>query len=156
MSKALKSGFCTLAFPTSWRHQPSLCLFNFMLCSIVSIENIVHSPLLSFILTLKSVISPSGFGGSLPVGPCLHALICLRRPITPAGERVTPSDLWEYRYTHQFKALCCLCACTLDGIYTESIIYQAFDGPYAGEFICGCASFKCGFLSTYTLLFNGD
>jgi len=78
----------------------------------------------------------------------LQLLCSLRRPVLRSGQRVTPTDLWGHRMTHQFKAPCCLCAST-EGYYTECFIYPAEDGPYAGEHVAGCASGRCGYLSMY-------
>ena len=152
MSKALKYGSRTPTFLTSWRHPRYVC------STLRSLAR-SHRSGTSFTPYYYPPLRPRSprSQGLVLVGRCQWDLaLCtyLSRPVTPSGERVTPPDLWEYRYTNQFKAPCCLCACTLGGTYTESVIYQALDGPYTGEFICGCASFRCGFLSTYTLLFQ--
>lgn len=71
-----------------------------------------------------------------------------RRPVTEDGERVTPSDLEDYRITHKFKAPSCLCGCKANNAsYTESAIYIDRDGPYPGEYVAGCASDSCDYLS---------
>jgi hypothetical protein len=71
-----------------------------------------------------------------------------RRPVTEDGQRVTPSDLADYRITHQFRAPSCLCGCkTNNASYAETAIYIAKDGPYSGEYVVGCASDSCGYLS---------
>jgi hypothetical protein len=70
------------------------------------------------------------------------------RPVTEEGERVTPSDLLDYRNTHRFRTPSCFCGCkTGYATYTESAIYIARDGPYAGEYVTGCVSDSCGYLS---------
>ena len=62
------------------------------------------------------------------------------RPVTEAGSRVPPSDLLDYRAHHHFWAPYCLCT-------AESIMYVAVRGPYAGEYVAGCATDTCGYLS---------
>jgi len=79
-------------------------------------------------------------------------MIC--RPVSQAGLRVTPTDLSEYRRMHSFRAPCCLCACTGDtdaNAYCESAIYIAIRGPYSGEYVAGCASDACSYLSKLVL-----
>ena len=76
----------------------------------------------------------------------LTYLIC--RPITQTGQRVSPSDMQAYRVGHEFKAPCCLGANdTVEDYYTESAIYLAPNGIYAGEYVAGCAGARCGYLS---------
>jgi hypothetical protein len=70
-----------------------------------------------------------------------------RRPVTEAGERVTPSDLTAYRISHDFIGPCCLCAHDADmPQYVESSIYMAFDGPFFGEYVASCATNRCSYL----------
>lgn len=74
--------------------------------------------------------------------------VCACRPVTEEGERVTPSDLLEYRNTHQFRTPSCFCGCKNNhATYTESAIYIAGDGPYPGEYVVSCVSGSCGYLS---------
>jgi hypothetical protein len=66
------------------------------------------------------------------------------------GRRVSPSDLLDYRRDHDFRAPCCLCASNARGFsVTESAIYVALGGPYEGDYIAGCATDYCGYLSTF-------
>jgi hypothetical protein len=72
------------------------------------------------------------------------------RPVTQAGRRVSPSDLLDYQVNHDFRAPCCLCASNggANGIgFTESSIHLAESGPYRGEYVAGCLSDSCGYLS---------
>ena len=72
--------------------------------------------------------------------PCTSA-----RPINDEGERVTPSDLIEYRRSHDFKGPCCLCA-SLDAdlaSYTESSIFLATCRPSSGKYVAACATGQC-------------
>jgi hypothetical protein len=74
--------------------------------------------------------------------PCIHVYY---RPVTDAGERVTPSNLVEYRREHDFKGPCCLCA-SLDpneNAYTEASIFLAKSGPSAGKYVAACATGLC-------------
>ncbi len=74
------------------------------------------------------------------------------RPIDGGGERVKPGVLAAYRDIYNFRAPCCLCA-VANGGYSESAIYIALDGQYAGEYVAGCAKAECGYSSNQTLLF---
>lgn len=76
----------------------------------------------------------------------VYTEICLRRPVSNIGVRVPPTDLFDYRSTHDFKTPCCLCACKAYGSYTETAIFRALDGPYAGEYVASCASGSCGYM----------
>jgi hypothetical protein len=66
--------------------------------------------------------------------------------VTETGERVFPSDLLEYRRTHEFRGPCCLCA-SLDSsdasVYTEASIFVAIVGPYTGRYVAACATDQC-------------
>ena len=67
------------------------------------------------------------------------------RPVTEAGERVTPSNLIEYRRSYEFKGPSCLCA-SLDAdenAYTEASIFVATSGPDAGKYVAACATGLC-------------
>jgi hypothetical protein len=89
-----------------------------------------------------------GFGRTVPVAIylCELLLMCIcARPVTDAGERVTPSKLLEHRRSHDFKAPCCLCA-SLDpneNAYTEASIFLATLGPFAGQYVAACATGLC-------------
>jgi hypothetical protein len=76
-----------------------------------------------------------------------------QRPVSRTGARVTPTDLVEHRRAHDFKAPCCLCACS-SIVYTESAIYIAVKGQYSGEYVAGCASDSCGYLSESAFFFD--
>jgi hypothetical protein len=69
------------------------------------------------------------------------------RPVTETGERVPPSDLLEYRRTHDFRGPCCLCASldssTLSTAYTEASIFVAIVGPCIGKYVAACATGQC-------------
>jgi hypothetical protein len=71
------------------------------------------------------------------------------RPINEAGERVTPSDLHEYRASHEFQGPCCLCASELsqglnaETAYTEASIFVPAEGKFAGEYVAACAQGDC-------------
>ena len=75
-------------------------------------------------------------------------IIDFLRPVTEKGSRVPPSDLLDHRVHYNFCAPCCLCIPNADGCgFTETAIYVALSGPYAGEYVAGCASDTCGYLS---------
>jgi hypothetical protein len=76
------------------------------------------------------------------------------RPVTSAGHRVTPTELWAHRRTHDFRTPCCLCAHETGGVYTECDISQALDGEYYGEYVARCTYGRCGYLSTWALYFH--
>src|SRR5277367_2089972 len=64
------------------------------------------------------------------------------------GERVPPSDFPEYRRTHNFRAPCCLCGhIAQDGEYSEAALYIARDPEFLGEYVAGCSTQTCGYLS---------
>jgi hypothetical protein len=66
--------------------------------------------------------------------------------------RVFPSDLLHHRVAYDFRAPYCLCACNFGSVtFTESIIYVAVQGDYAGEYVAGCATNSCGYLSRFFL-----
>lgn len=74
----------------------------------------------------------------------------VQRPANERGERITPTMLLDYRTDYEFKAPCCLCACNSFGIgYTECAIYIPLHGNYSGEYVAGCATGICGYLSEY-------
>lgn len=73
------------------------------------------------------------------------------RPATQTGAPVTPSDFLSYHAVPDFKAPCCLCA-IVRGDYTESAMYLAPHGPYAGEYVAGCASEHCGYIGKFNLI----
>lgn len=76
----------------------------------------------------------------------------MNRPENERGERVTPSDLLEYRHLHDFLGPCCLCASLQDGspetAYTEASIFRESIGRFAGEYIAACAQVDsgCGYM----------
>lgn len=71
------------------------------------------------------------------------------RPIGTDGLLITPAALWLYRENHVFKTPCCLCAFTDASVnhYAESAIYMATLPPFSGQYVFGCASGRCGYLS---------
>jgi hypothetical protein len=73
----------------------------------------------------------------------------MERPVTQSGTRVAPSDFSSYRDKYDFRAPCCLCVvgATDDNSYTECAIYMATRGPHFGEYVAGCASGCCAYLS---------
>jgi hypothetical protein len=79
---------------------------------------------------------------------CTLINITLRPVFAETGNRVPPSDLVDYRADHYFCAPWCLCASNTRGPgFTETAIYVAVRGPYAGEYVAGCATDTCGYLS---------
>jgi hypothetical protein len=67
-------------------------------------------------------------------------------------ERVTPSDLLDYRVTHLLKAPCCLCPLKMGmDQYIESAIFIARRGRLQGEYIACCATDQCGYLGERSL-----
>lgn len=74
------------------------------------------------------------------------------------GERVAPSDLEDHRHTHDFRGPCCLCAVfdASGSVYTESVMFVAISGEFAGEYVAACAADSCNYLSKYysLVLFN--
>jgi hypothetical protein len=85
----------------------------------------------------------------------MFIIATVSRPTDEEGKRVTPSDLQDHRITHAFKGPCCLCAAPGNiGIeYSESAIYEAALGEYLGEYVAGCATGRCGYLSEFGLSF---
>jgi len=66
--------------------------------------------------------------------------------------RVLPSELLHHRIAYDFRAPYCLCACNFGGVtFTESSIHVAVQGDYAGEYVAGCATNSCGYLSKFLL-----
>ena len=95
-------------------------------------------------------------------GYCLHLVLSIdahennfaQRPVDDAGERVTPSDLLEYRNSHDFRGPSCMCA-SLDldtAAYTESAIFVATCGPSTGKYVAACATGQCRYWGTSILL----
>jgi hypothetical protein len=74
-------------------------------------------------------------------------MIMVLRPVNKTGSRVPPSDLLDYRTHHDFRAPYCLCTDNPGCGYTETAIYVALEGPNANEYIAGCATDTCGYLS---------
>ena len=71
-------------------------------------------------------------------------------------ERVTPSDLLDYRVTHLLKAPCCLCPLKMGtDQYIESAIFIARRGRLQGEYIACCATDECGYLGESHLHISG-
>jgi hypothetical protein len=80
--------------------------------------------------------------------PLLH----FHRPVTERGERIPPSDLLEHRRTHVFSTPTCLCGSQLvEPKDTETAIYIARSGEFAGQYVAGCASDSCGYLGKLML-----
>jgi hypothetical protein len=79
------------------------------------------------------------------------------RPVTRLGTRVAPSELSSYRDEHDFRMPCCLCVigATDENSYMECAIYLATSGPYSGEYVAGCTSGRCAYLSKLTLKGHG-
>jgi hypothetical protein len=71
--------------------------------------------------------------------------VIFTRPVNEAGERVSPSNLLEYRRTHDFKGPCCLCASLYadENAYTEASIFLAKSGPCTGKYVAACATGLC-------------
>jgi hypothetical protein len=58
---------------------------------------------------------------------------------------------------HDFRAPCCLCASNPDCFgFTESAIYLSICGPYAGEYVTGCAADICGYLGKLACTWVGN
>jgi len=122
-----------------------------MIFSDISVPKKVLHQLSFYTMTSRQVALGLGLGASSRVRTIFDLLLIIMsmwRPVTKEGMRVAPSDLAQYCVSHQFRAPCCLCACIVIGSrYTESAIYLASAGQYSGEFVAGCASGSCGYLS---------
>lgn len=79
----------------------------------------------------------------------------LPRPVNGAGERVTPSELSDYRITHDFLGPCCLCAIPTENLAEGAVNHKFMEAlmqlstppsRFQGEFIARCAQNRCGFL----------
>lgn len=80
-------------------------------------------------------------------------IVTFHRPIADTGERVPPSDLSNYRVTHEFQGPYCLCACDAIGTdYTESMICVIVGGQFSGEYVASCATETCGYSSKSDLV----
>jgi hypothetical protein len=71
---------------------------------------------------------------------------------------VPPSDLASYRVSHEFMPPPCLCIVisgSAVGVqYADSIIYLAVTGEYWGEYVAGCPTGSCGYLSKSIYLYS--
>jgi hypothetical protein len=70
------------------------------------------------------------------------------RPVSDAGERITPLELALY-HAPGFHRPCCLCAVPrVDGSspgYTESTVVMVVNGDRSGEYVVTCATARCGY-----------
>jgi hypothetical protein len=75
------------------------------------------------------------------------------RPVNEVGERVAPSDLLEYRKTHEFLGPSCLCASLRSDMssYTEAAIFLEPIGPSAGQYVAACATGQCRYWGKFHL-----
>jgi hypothetical protein len=73
------------------------------------------------------------------------------RPVNEGGERVTPSNLLDYRRSHELQGPCCLCASLSpdESAYTEASIFLAKSGPSAGGYVAACATGQCRYWGNY-------
>lgn len=81
-------------------------------------------------------------------------------PLRPAlnGARIDPSDLHEYRQSHQLLGPCCLCPFISEAQpdFVEAAIYLAPTGPNAGYYVASCARDECGYLGELWYLIRMD
>ncbi|KAJ7676898.1 hypothetical protein DFH06DRAFT_1428792 [Mycena polygramma] len=70
--------------------------------------------------------------------------------------RVTPSDLSDYRRTHQFRFPCCLCSVhEMDpNHFTEAVVFMVTSGPLSGEFVAACARGVCRYWVLLERMYN--
>jgi hypothetical protein len=63
---------------------------------------------------------------------------------------VEPSELRNYRDTHQYCGPGCLCPLfeplSRQPVFTEAAIYLTTIGRYKGEYVAECAKARCGYL----------
>ncbi|KIK74873.1 hypothetical protein PAXRUDRAFT_174432 [Paxillus rubicundulus Ve08.2h10] len=65
-------------------------------------------------------------------------------PVLESGERVAPDALISHRQTHCFTGPGCLCSKqSIDGIFTEVLIFMVATGCYAGQWVAACAAGRC-------------
>jgi hypothetical protein len=80
------------------------------------------------------------------------------RPVSDAGERITPLELALYR-APGFHRPCCLCAVPrINGSspgYTESIVVMVMNGDHSGEYVIACATARCGYQGKRSRLVTG-
>jgi hypothetical protein len=71
---------------------------------------------------------------------------------------VPPSDLANYRVSHEFRAPSCLCISLSENAagvqYAESAFYLAVTGEYWGEYVAGCPTGSCAYLSKSMNLYS--
>lgn len=67
--------------------------------------------------------------------------------------RVHPSDLVDYRTTHQMLGPCCLCPLVSNNQpdFVEAAIYMPSEGDHAGKYIANCARDLCGYQGQLTM-----
>jgi hypothetical protein len=86
----------------------------------------------------------------------LHIYFRVYRPVSDAGERISPSELSDYRVTHNFRLPCCLCAFGREPIIVEAAVYVYRAGELSGLYVAGCATDCCGYLGTGSELLIGE
>jgi len=93
---------------------------------------------------------------SIPVP--LKLIFLASRPVYQTGELVPPSDLASYRVSHEFRAPSCLCIVPSGNAvgvrYAESAIYLAVAGEYWREYVAGCPTGSCAYLSKSIYLYS--
>jgi hypothetical protein len=64
------------------------------------------------------------------------------------GSRLSPSEIQEYRQTHDMLGPGCLCPMVnQDGPeFVEAAIYMVRTGHLAGQYVASCALDQCGYL----------
>ncbi|KAF9235501.1 hypothetical protein BU15DRAFT_64765 [Melanogaster broomeanus] len=65
-------------------------------------------------------------------------------PVLETGGRVTPDALLTHRQTHRFLGPGCLCSSqSIDGTFTEALIFQVELGRFSGQWVAACAARVC-------------
>jgi hypothetical protein len=87
------------------------------------------------------------------------ALYYYYRPVDENGARVPPSDLYQYRNTHDFRFPCCICPASQqppidDQLqaaiqYKEARVFREQEGPYSSEWVAVCVAGACEYFRKF-------
>ncbi|KIJ69918.1 hypothetical protein HYDPIDRAFT_104581 [Hydnomerulius pinastri MD-312] len=76
-------------------------------------------------------------------------------PVLEDGVRVTPDGLVGHRQTHHFLGPGCLCSSqSIDGTFTEALIFMVTTGQHAGKWVAACAMHRCKYWIFIEKLYN--
>ena len=87
----------------------------------------------------------------MQAGPLMKHLLTSNSRPCDQQQRVRPSSLRDHRQATIMLGPCCLCpmkdASAPD--FVEAAMYLATAGPFAGQYVIGCAQDKCGYLGEW-------